>query len=107
MKINGSLAKGEASAANVPLCDVDPCAAGDPTSISVSVKWSGFGPTSKFKSHDVFKDPFCFFNTHNAGTFRFANATGTVDGATFVQTIIEDFAPTLQSNSFGSVERCN
>ena len=55
----------------------------------------------------VFKDPFCFLNTHDKGTFRFANATGTVDGATFVQTNIEEFAPTLQSDSSGSVQRCS
>jgi hypothetical protein len=107
VKINGSLSKGEVSAANVPLCDdFIICAPGDPTSLSVSVQWSGFGPTSTFKTHDKFKDPFCFLNARNGGSFRFATATGTVNGATFVETNIAGFESSLQSNSFGTVEHC-
>ena len=107
VKINGSLAKGQASAANIPLCDFFACAPGDPTSIAVTVQWSGFGPTSTSKFHEVSKDPFCFVNFHVGGSVRSANATGTVDGATFVQTDISGFGSTLQSDSSGSVQRCN
>ena len=41
------LAKGTASAVDVPLCDFFSCAPGDPQSVSVSVDWRGFGPVSE------------------------------------------------------------
>jgi hypothetical protein len=103
--INGSLSKGEASAASVPLCDFG-CDPSSPTSISINVQWSGFGPTQSFKDHQLFKDPICKFNVHNSGSFREADATGTVDGVTFVEPALPGFQATLQSDASGFVERC-
>jgi hypothetical protein len=105
VKINGNLSRGTASAVDVPLCDFG-CAPGSPASISVSVEWSGFGPTSKFRSHFQANDPTCFFNDRATGSFRSANATGSVDGVTFVDPHLPGFEATLQADGSGSVSRC-
>ena len=70
VKINGNLSRGVASAVDVPLCDVVACVPGNPESISVTVEWSGFGPTTKFRSHDKSNDPACFFNERTTGSLR-------------------------------------
>jgi hypothetical protein len=44
--------------------------------------------------------------SHSAGSIRDADATGTVDGVTFVEPNIPGFQATLQTDSFGTVERC-
>lgn len=105
VKINGNLSSGVASVADVPLCDSFACAPGDPTSISITVQWSGFGPTSAFREHDQSHDPICSFNERTTGTQRAANAVGTVDGETWVVPSLPGFQPTLQSDGFGSVSR--
>ena len=107
VKINGSLSKGAASAQDVQLCQFAPCAPGAPESISVSVDWAGFGPTTSFKAHDKFSDPFCFVNSRSRGSLRSASATGTVDGVSFVAPNLPGFGATLQKDSFGTVQRCS
>jgi hypothetical protein len=107
VKINGSLSKGEASATDVPLCEFFDCEPGAPESISVSVQWSGFGPTDKFSQHDKFKDEFCFFNSRSSGALRSADAVGQVDGETWVVPQLPGFQPTLQSDGFGTIDRCD
>jgi hypothetical protein len=106
VKINGNLSSGVASVRDVPLCDAFACAPGDPTSISITVQWSGFGPTDAFREHDRNNDPICFFNERTTGTVRSANAVGTVDGVTWVVPSLPGFQPTLQSDGFGSISRC-
>ena len=106
VKINGNLSSGFASAVDVPLCALVTCAPGTPESISVTVQWSGFGPTTKFRSHDQSNDPVCFFNERTTGSQRAASAVGSVDGVTWVVPSLPGFQPTLQSDGFGSVERC-
>jgi len=106
VKINGSLSKGAASATDVALCDDFLCPPGAPESISVSVRWSGFGPTSSFSSHDMFDDDVCFFNSRSSGALRFATAVGEVDGVAWVDPNLPDFPATLQSDAFGTIERC-
>ena len=107
VKINGNLSKGSASAQDVPLCDFVPCAPGVPESISVTVEWAGFGPAESFTSHDKSSDPFCFINSRSRESLRSADATGTVDGVPFVVPNLPDFGATLESDSFGTVERCS
>lgn len=51
--------------------------------VDVSVSWTGVGPTSRLKDHFQIKDPVFKFNVRFAGTFRDAEASGTVsDGTT-------------------------
>ena len=104
--LNASLSGGSASAVDVRLCDFFPCEPGALGNISVSVQWLGYGATSKFKAHDKFNDGLCSGNFHNSGTFRFANATGTVNGVRFVEPVIIQFPATLQTDKSGSVVRC-
>lgn len=103
--VKANLAGASASAADVRLCDFFPCEPGALANISLSVQWTGYGATSKFKAHDKFNDGFCTGNFHNAGTFTFAHATGEVNGVSFVEVI--EFPATLQTDKSGSVVRCN
>jgi hypothetical protein len=106
VRINGSLSNATATA-DVALCSFAPCAPGAPESISVTVDWTGFGPTQTFKSRDTFSDPFCFINTRFSGSVRSATATGTVDGVPFVAPNLPGFGATLRSDSSGTVARCS
>ena len=71
--------------------------------MSVDVHWQGFGATSKFHFHDQFSDPFGFHNSRTNGTFRSADASGTLDGVAVKDTAL--FPSSLQSDRFGSVDR--
>ena len=99
------MAKGTASAVDVPLCETFSCAPGDPRSLSVRVDWRGFGPVSESVFHDR-RDGECFFYFHHTGRVRSADAVGTVDGATWTVPLAAGFIPTLEANTDGSVQRC-
>jgi hypothetical protein len=100
------LSRGSAAAVDVDLCESFDCPAGAPESLSIQVSWAGFGPRTRFKSHDKFADAFCSVNTHTKGTVRDADAVGLLDGVEVVEPGIEGFQATLQTDKFGSVERC-
>jgi hypothetical protein len=106
VKVNGSLSKAAASAADVPLCDDFPCEAGAQTSISVSVQWSGQGPTSGYRDHITVNEPGCFVNDRLSGRSRAATATGQVDGEVWTVPSIPGFEPSLFRDAFGSTARC-
>jgi hypothetical protein len=51
--------------------------------VFVDLTWTGIGPLSRQNSHSHFHSPGCTFNNHSNGTFRSAEASGSVsDGAT-------------------------
>jgi hypothetical protein len=103
VEING-FAGGSASATDVALCEEFECAPGAQDSISVDVEWTGFGPVDGYVEHDMGFDGFCWNNIHYTGPTRFATSHGTVDGVAWHQT--PGFTPTLDSEEFGSVQRC-
>ena len=96
VRIARNLSSGTAAASDVPL---DPAG-----SVSVEVQWQGFGATSKFRFHDMFSDPFSgFHNSRTSGTFRSADASGTLDGVPVDDTAL--FPSSLQTDKFGSIDR--
>jgi hypothetical protein len=109
VQIARNLSKGTAAANDVPLelCDF-PDPSGPPVcapagSVSVGVQWEGFGAKSKFRFHDMFANPFGFTNSRSSGTFRSADASGTLDGSPVEDTAL--FPSSLQTDKFGSVDR--
>ena len=100
------LSKAEVVAVDVGLCNFSPCPSGAPDSISLSVHWSGIGPTSGFRSHDKFDDVFCSVNSISGGSSRAADASGLVDGRRFEQTVLPQFQPSLSSNAFATIRHC-
>jgi hypothetical protein len=109
VQIARNLSKGSAAASDVPLelCDF-PDPSGPPVcapagSVSVDVQWQGFGATSKFRFHDMFSDPFSFDNSRTSGTFRSADASGSLDGTPVEDTDL--FPSSLQTDKLGSVDR--
>jgi hypothetical protein len=106
VSLSANLTSGSASAVDVPLCDMFPCAPGALETISVSVQWVGYGSSSKFRGHDTFDDGLCSGNFHSSGTSRLAHATGTVDGESFVEPVVIEFPATLQTDKSGSLIRC-
>jgi hypothetical protein len=53
------------------------------------------------------EDPFCSINWHSKGSFRTATAVGVLDGVPVRQTVLPQFGATLQTDRFGTVERCS
>jgi hypothetical protein len=107
VSIARNLSRGSASAVDVELCESFDCPAGAPELLSIQVSWTGFGGTTRFNSHDQFANGFCSLNTHTKGTVRDADAIGLLDGVEVVEPAVEGFQATLQTDKFGSVERCS
>jgi hypothetical protein len=106
VSMTNNLSRGSAAAADVPLCEIFECDPGAPHSLSIQVEWTGFGPTSTVKSHDKVNDSFCSSNSHTTGTMRNADAIGVLDGVAVVVPTNVGFQATLQTDKFGTVDRC-
>ena len=109
VQIPGGLSHGIAAATDVALesCEFPDGEAGPECtpagSVSVEVRWDGFGPTSSFRFHDMFSDPFGFLNGRFTSRSRSADASGTLDGQPVEDTAL--FPARLNSTQEGMVSR--
>ena len=106
VRIAPNLMQGSVATTTIGLCVFFTCEPGAQESLTIGVEWEGVGPTSTFKSHDRSTDPFCSANSHSKGSFRAAAAVGVLDGVPVVQTVLPQFGATLQTDRFGTVQRC-
>ena len=110
VQIPPGLAHGSATAQEVTLerCQPPDEYEGEPRcepvgSVSVDVKWNGSGPTETSRFHQMFADPFAFFNDHFTSVTRTADASGRLD-----DTVVEDtalFPSSLSRSQFSSINR--
>jgi hypothetical protein len=76
--------------------------------VYVDLTWTGSGPLSRQNSHFHSHSPGCNINSHFSGTFRFAEASGTVsDGTTNFAAEGSDFAQIFSAKSGDVYVGCN
>lgn len=107
VNISPALARGSASADDVALCEEFDCPPGAPQTLSIEVDWDAFGPRQTFRSRQTITDPFCATKELSRGAIRDADATGLLDGDPVVEPEAPGFQATLQSDKFGSIQRCS
>ncbi|MGI9031559.1 MAG: hypothetical protein ACR2HP_16510 [Ilumatobacteraceae bacterium] len=89
------------------MCEKFDCRPGAPQTLWIEVDWDAFGPRQTFRSRQKFTDPFCTTKGLSRGAIRDADATGVLDGVPVVEPAVPGFQATLQSDKFGSIQRCS